>query len=96
MRPSRFRNARYVLNYSISQGIDIRRILALVPDAYINATARVLEEEMSVRMARLREKIELGMIEENPNGMSLLIYIFECISRRAIFFRGSSKVYLFV
>lgn len=53
----------------ISQGIDIRQLVSLVPPDRINETARVVEEEMFLRIERLKEKIDSGAIEEVSNGM---------------------------
>ncbi|KAJ3551014.1 hypothetical protein NM688_g4952 [Phlebia brevispora] len=49
------------------KGIDIRNIVSLVPAEYMNATARVVGVDMANRIAKLKEKIDQGAIEENPN-----------------------------
>ena len=40
----------------------------MIPPSYVNNTARIVEEEMSTRIERLKEKIELGIIEDAPVG----------------------------
>ena len=49
-------------------GIDLRNVLSMIPPSYVNNTARIVEEEMSTRIERLKEKIELGIIEDAPVG----------------------------
>ena len=60
-----------LLNRPKSQGIDIRKVASLVPPAHLNDTAKVVEEEMTIRIAKLKEKIDMGTIEESSNGASV-------------------------
>lgn len=48
-----------------SQSRDIRTLPLLVPESRRNDTARVIEAELSARMARLKEKIEMGSIDQD-------------------------------
>ncbi|KAI0726059.1 hypothetical protein C8Q72DRAFT_998682 [Fomitopsis betulina] len=47
------------------QSRDLRTLPSLVPESRRNDTARVIEAELSARMARLKEKIETGSIDQD-------------------------------
>ena len=57
--------------HDYSHGIDTRRIPSIAPESYINETARVIEEEMATRIEKLKEKIDLGTLDESLNGRRL-------------------------
>lgn len=46
------------------RGIDIRDIPALLPEEFINETARVVEVELSNRISKLQDKIDNGAMED--------------------------------
>lgn len=50
------------------QGVDLRYLPTLVPESYLNETARIIEAELLAREARLRDKVDSGNIEESPAG----------------------------
>ena len=43
--------------------MDIRLLPSIVPPAEINGTARMIENELAFRIARLKEKIEAGLFD---------------------------------
>ncbi|KAH9928798.1 hypothetical protein B0H21DRAFT_814236 [Amylocystis lapponica] len=45
--------------------IDLRQIPSLVPESHMNDTAHAIEAEMSIRVAKLKEKIDFGTIDED-------------------------------
>lgn len=62
-----------------SQSRDLRTLPSLVPESRRNDTARVIEAELSARMARLKEKIETGSIDQdalNDSGTYLVALHF--------------------
>lgn len=50
------------------QGIDLRNLPSLVPQQRLNETAHVVEAELLAREARIKEKVNLGNMEESLNG----------------------------
>jgi hypothetical protein len=56
-----------------SRQIDIRLFPSLVPDSAKNETARVIEPELTARINKLKKLIDAGVVDQDSNGMSLLI-----------------------
>lgn len=62
---SMLHHAFITLTFRYSQSRDLRTLPSLVPESRRNDTARVIEAELSARMARLKEKIETGAIDQD-------------------------------
>ncbi|OCH91365.1 hypothetical protein OBBRIDRAFT_792297 [Obba rivulosa] len=55
----------YALAELTGHHVDIREIPALVPAPHVNDTARAIEGELASRIARLKEKIDSGTIDQD-------------------------------
>lgn len=51
-----------------SRLLDVREVPSLVPETHLNETARLVEAEMSIRVAKLKEKIDSGALESDDEG----------------------------
>jgi len=62
------------------QGRDLRMLPSLVPTSRLNDTARIIEAELSARMAKLKEKIDTGSIDQdvlNDSGMIVDFRVYD-------------------
>lgn len=48
--------------------MDIRFLPSIVPATRANATARVVESELAIRIAKLKEKVDAGAFDSEPLG----------------------------